>query len=298
MFKKATKKQAKLRLAISGPSGSGKTYTALRIATGLGLPIAVIDTEHRSASKYSDKFKFDVAEMNQDKSIDELMKLLKIAAEERYSVLIIDSLTHAWQTLLEEVDKIAAEKYRGNTWSAWSHGTPKLRRLMTALLEFPGHLIVTMRSKTEWTVERTPEGKSKPVKTGLAPEFGKGSEYEFDMLMEMNIEHIAHISKDRTNKYQDNHIDRPGESLGEELAEWLADGEIDQERERQIKLLRRSQIIRLVKANTETLGEAVKAIKEDLGKLSEANEIKEWDDFYFDIVRIIEEQKGKDGTNG
>ena len=44
-FTKATKEQAKLRLAIFGPSGSGKTYSALRIATGMGGKIAFIDTE-------------------------------------------------------------------------------------------------------------------------------------------------------------------------------------------------------------------------------------------------------------
>ena len=35
MFQKASKKKAKLRLAIDGPAGAGKTYTALRMANGL-----------------------------------------------------------------------------------------------------------------------------------------------------------------------------------------------------------------------------------------------------------------------
>jgi len=53
MFKQAIKQEAKLRLAIAGPSGSGKTYTGLSIATHLGGKIAVVDTEHGSASKYA-----------------------------------------------------------------------------------------------------------------------------------------------------------------------------------------------------------------------------------------------------
>ena len=40
-FKKASKSSSKLRAALFGPSGAGKTFTALRIATGLGGPIAV-----------------------------------------------------------------------------------------------------------------------------------------------------------------------------------------------------------------------------------------------------------------
>jgi ATP-dependent protease Clp ATPase subunit len=44
-FRKAVKHGAKLRLAVCGPSGSGKTYTLLKLATELGGPIAVVDTE-------------------------------------------------------------------------------------------------------------------------------------------------------------------------------------------------------------------------------------------------------------
>ena len=42
LFKKATRKSAKLRLGIAGPSGSGKTFGALTVASGLGGKIAVI----------------------------------------------------------------------------------------------------------------------------------------------------------------------------------------------------------------------------------------------------------------
>ncbi|MEG0635799.1 MAG: AAA family ATPase, partial [Pseudomonas sp.] len=59
MFKKAERKQAKLRLALAGPSGSGKTFSALLMAKGLGGRIAVIDTEHGSASLYADIADFD-----------------------------------------------------------------------------------------------------------------------------------------------------------------------------------------------------------------------------------------------
>jgi len=50
-FQPATKAQAKLKAALFGPAGSGKTFSALRIATGIGGRIAVIDTERGSARK-------------------------------------------------------------------------------------------------------------------------------------------------------------------------------------------------------------------------------------------------------
>lgn len=224
IFQKATKEKAKLRLALFGPSGAGKTYTGLRIATGMSKKIAVIDTERGSASKYADRFTFDVLELPKN-DIETYTMAIKTADQAGYEILIIDSLSHAWQELLEEIDKLAYSKYQGNTWAAWSKGTPKQRQLVDAILSFSGHVIATMRSKTEWTTSSDSNGKNKPVRVGLAPEQGKGIEYEFDMLMELSTNHIAEVIKDRTGKYQDKLIDKPSEQFGIELVAWLNSGE-------------------------------------------------------------------------
>jgi len=222
-FTKATKAQAKLKLAIFGPSGAGKTFTALRLASGIGGSIAVIDTERGSASKYADRFGFDVLEL-EERDIKTYVEAISAAGEAGYAVLIIDSLTHAWKELLQEVDKLAKTKYRGNTWSAWSDGTPRQNSLVDAILNYPGHVIATMRTKTEWVTETTSNGKTKPVRVGLAPEQGKGIEYEFDLLFEITIDHICTVIKDRTGRFQDRIIEKPSEELGVELREWLSDG--------------------------------------------------------------------------
>jgi hypothetical protein len=223
-FKKADKKQAKLRCSVFGPSGAGKTMTSLRIANGflkagLDSRIAFIDSERGSASKYADKFDFDVLELDK-KTILDYTNAIKIAAENKYQILIIDSLSHAWQELIEEVDKIAKIKYKGNTWGAWSEGTPKQRLLIDSIINYPGHIIATIRSKTEWEIG----DDKKPRRIGLSPEQGKGIEYEFDMLIEMSVEHYGTIIKDRTGKYQDAIIKNPDETFGTELINWLNSG--------------------------------------------------------------------------
>lgn len=223
-FQKATKANAKLRLAIFGPSGSGKTFTSLRLATGMGGRTAVIDTERGSASKYADRFAFDLLDLQQ-RTIDDYIGAIKAGGKAGYEILIVDSLTHAWHELLQEVDRLANSKYRGNTWSAWSEGTPKQRELVEAILAFPGHMIVTMRTKTEWTSEQDKNGRVKPVRVGLAPEQGKGLEYEFDLLMEISPSHVVNVIKDRTGVYQDKTLDKPGEDFGQELMRWLNSGE-------------------------------------------------------------------------
>lgn len=223
MFQKATKATAKLRCAVFGPSGAGKTYSCLRIASGLGGKIAVIDTERMSASKYADRFEFDTCDLI-DRSIDGYCDAIIGAGKAGYGVLVIDSLSHGWQELCASVEKLANAKYRGNTWSAWSEGTPQQRKLVDTLLDFPGHVLATMRSKTEWQTASGDNGKSRPIRVGLAPEQGKGIEYEFDLLLELNPDHNANIIKDRTGKWQDKIVEKPDESFGKALADWLADG--------------------------------------------------------------------------
>jgi len=224
-FTKATKTQSKLRLAIFGPSGSGKTYTALRLGAGIageGGKIALIDTEFGSASKYADRFQFDVLNLL-DPKVEHMIQAIQAARQ--YEILIIDSLTHAWKELLIQVDQLARAKYKGNSWAAWSEGTPLQNKMVHTLLGFPGHIIATMRTKTEWTINLDNNGKSSPTRVGLAPEQGKGIEYEFDMLMEISPEHSINVIKDRTGKFQDRIIQSPDEAFGAEILAWLNEGE-------------------------------------------------------------------------
>lgn len=217
MFQKATKAQSKLRLALFGVSGGGKTYGALRLAKGLGGKIALIDTEHGSASKYSDRFDFDVCNLDKP-TINNILMCMEQAKD--YDVLIIDSLSHAWNELIQEVDKIAKAKYGGNSWSGWADGNKKQTELINAILSFPGHVIATMRVETNWTTTINDKGKMMPVRIGEAPKQGKQIEFEFDMLMQVSQDHQAVVLKDRTGKYQDECfvID---EELGKELSNWL-----------------------------------------------------------------------------
>ena len=120
-FQKATKRQAKLRMALIGPSGSGKTFTALTLATALGKRVGVIDTEHGSASKYADRFAFDCLNLTSF-SPGTYVEAIAAAAAAGFDVLIIDSLSHAWSGkdgALEQVDKKAAASRSGNSFTAW-----------------------------------------------------------------------------------------------------------------------------------------------------------------------------------
>ncbi|GHU97948.1 hypothetical protein FACS189483_05240 [Spirochaetia bacterium] len=226
-FVEAERTQLYLRCALFGPSGSGKTMTALRMAKGIaekmGVRYAVIDTEARSASKYADRYKFVVDNL-ENKTVDGYIKAMHEAYDAGYKVLVIDSLSHAWRELTDEVDRITQASNSKNSFLSWAKVNPKQKRLVEAILHFPGHIIATMRSKTEWIVGEGKGGKTAPEKLGLAPEQGKGIEYEFDLLVELNQQHQAIVTKDRTGKFQDETIDKPGEEFGAALFDWLASG--------------------------------------------------------------------------
>ncbi|MDR0442142.1 MAG: ATP-binding protein [Treponema sp.] len=230
MFIQAERTQLYLRCALFGPSGSGKTMSALRIAKGIASNIdnrvAVIDTEARSASKYADRISFDVEDLKR-KTIDDYINAMNEAAKAGYKVLVIDSLSHAWRELTEEVDRITQASNSKNSVLSWGKVSPKQKRFVEAILNYPGHIIATMRSKTEWVIGEGKNGKTAPEKLGLAPEQGKGIEYEFDFLMELSQQHIAVISKDRTGKFQDETIEKPGEDFGMALYDWLSGGKVE-----------------------------------------------------------------------
>jgi len=226
-FKKAERTKLYLRCALFGPSGSGKTMTALRIAKGIsermGVPYAVIDTEARSASKYADRFQFEVDDLEK-KSVDNYIASMNEAAKAGYKVLVIDSLSHGWRELTEEVDRITQASTSKNSVLSWAKVNPKQKRFIDAILNYPGHIIVTMRSKTEWVIGEGKDGKTAPKMIGLAPEQGKGIEFEFDILLCVNQGHQATVTKDRTGKFQDETIDLPGEDFGIALYDWLTSG--------------------------------------------------------------------------
>jgi len=224
-FHRALKYDAKLRFAVCGPAGSGKTYTLLQLATELGGPIAVIDTERGSASKYADLFEFDVLELDSFDPLS-LIEIINKAAKAEYRVLCIDSLSHFWTGKngeLDKVDRAAQGMQTPNSFAAWKTVTPIHNALIDKIVSAPLHILASMRAKTEWVLEHDDQtGKSTPRKIGLAPVMRDGIEYEFDVYGEMDQDNTLRISKSRCPKLTGNTFKKPGEELANVLKQWLA----------------------------------------------------------------------------
>lgn len=225
MFKPATREASYARIALSGPSGSGKTYTALALATALSDKVAVIDTERGSASKYVglNGWAFDTVQPTSF-SPASLVELLGEAAGGEYGCVLIDSFSHYWMGadgMLEQVDRRARN---GNSFSGWKEVRPEERRMIDALVAYPGHVVVTMRSKTEYVIEENERGKKVPRKVGLKPEQRDGIEFEMDVVGELDLDNTLTIVKSRIHTLAKAVIPLPGEDLAIEIRDWLSDG--------------------------------------------------------------------------
>ena len=225
VFGRATKRAARLRLALVGVSGSGKTWTALTLASALGARIAVIDTERGSASKYADAFAFDVLDLDDHDPATYIQAIR--AAESQYDVVVIDSLSHAWNGrggALEKVDNAA--KRGGNSYTAWSDVTPLHNALVDTIVACKAHVIATMRAKSDYVLEEDSRGKKVPRKVGMAPIQRDGMEYEFDVVASMDLSHTVMIEKTRCHAIDGRDYARPGRdsALARALVAWVSDG--------------------------------------------------------------------------
>lgn len=240
-FKPASREASFARIALSGPSGSGKTYTALALATALSERVAVVDTERGSASKYVglNGWAFDTIQPDRFSPLS-LVEALGEAAGGEYGCVVVDSFSHYWMGvdgMLEQVDQRARN---GNNFAGWKEVRPDERRMIDALVAYPGHVVVTMRSKTEYVIEENERGKKVPRKVGMKPEQRDGIEYEFDVVGDLDHDNTLTVVKSRIHTLSKAVIPMPGEELAHQISEWLSDGEkvptVSEYRKRALKL--------------------------------------------------------------
>ncbi len=224
-IRKAQRTKAKLRLGIAAPSGAGKTYSALLLAFGLGGKVGLVDTEHGSGHLYAHLGEYDVIGISAPYTVAKYIEAVKTFEAAGYDTIIIDSLSHAWAGdggLLDKQGKLAD---RGeNSYAAWRKVTPDHNALVDAMLQSPAHIIATMRSKQDYVLETNDKGKQQPKKVGMAPVQRDGMEYEFTVMLDVDMQHVANASKDRTSLFDGRYF-KITEEVGKELKTWLETGE-------------------------------------------------------------------------
>lgn len=287
LFKPVERKQAKLRMALTGVSGAGKTLGAIYIAYGMTKDwskIALIDTEHERARFYADRTdlgtgSFLYAALDPPYSPERYKEYVNEAASAVGSdgVVIIDSFSHAWNNeggVLDIKDQIAKGKGQ-NSYTAWNEAGKEQNSLVNTILAVDCHTIVTLRSKMDYALVENERGKLEPQKIGLAPIQRDDTEYEFDIVLNINRNHIAAASKDTT------FLDRYGAvitpELGEQLSQWLKIGKEPERCENCGKLItatKKLSIPEIIQKSQDRYGKMLcyQCIKQELGKEQDQKE--------------------------
>jgi hypothetical protein len=194
------------------------------MAFGLGGKIGLIDTEHGSGDLYAHLGEYDVISIEAPYTVAKYVQAIHAFEEAGYSTIIIDSLSHAWAGDGGLLDKQGKMADRGtNSFAAWRTITPEHNNLVDTMLRSPAHIIATMRAKQEYVLETNDRGKQQPKKVGMAPVQREGMEYEFTVMLDVDMNHVASASKDRTSLF-DGRFFKIGKETGEELLQWLETG--------------------------------------------------------------------------
>jgi len=239
----ATRESILLRAAICGPTGSGKTKTGLAIGTrmverlGTG-PLYLIDSENKSALRYAYSprsrrgYRFKHVPMPEDDyGPQAYMAALDFCESQGAGVILIDSLSHAWNGIngvLEQVDQVTERSRSKNAFSeGWKAMTPIHNRLIQRILGSSAHVIFTLRAKVDWVVSENERGKMEPRKVGLAPIQREGVDYEPDLFFDMTApDNACVVSKSRSDRLAPGTVfKKPGADLADLIIEWLEDSE-------------------------------------------------------------------------
>lgn len=229
VFKKASVVGRKLRCGFQGPSGSGKTATALQTAKGIvereGGRICLIDAEEGRSELEAHRFDFDVVIL-QDRTPEGFVLALRAAEQAGYTVVILDGASEEWKSLLRAKDAMPEkQKYTG-----WAKLTPRHDAFFEALRTSKVHVILTFRMRMAHEIKAVKGEATEVLKLGLAPIARDETEYEIDLLFELDLARKCWLAKPPRGiftAFEDYNQVMPTPELGHQIADVLGARKVD-----------------------------------------------------------------------
>lgn len=225
-LRKATRTKAKIRLGLSSVSGGGKTYSAILIAKGMAngdlSKVAIIDTENGSADLYANLGDYNVFTLDAPYSPERYVNAIKECESAGMNVIIVDSITHEWDGKGGILD--ISNSMTGNSYTNWAKLTPRHQSFIDAILQSKCHIITTVRRKQDYEMTKDNNGKLQVQKAGLKEITREGFEYELTVNLEIDANHNASSSKDRTGLFVNEPDFVPSEETGKKLLMWCDEG--------------------------------------------------------------------------
>lgn len=226
-FTQAKRQGVGLFVGVAGGTGSGKTFSALRIARGIAGPtgkIAAIDTEARRMSHYSDRFKFDVADLAPPFRPERFAQAAEDAERAGYAVLIIDSMTHEWAGeggVLDWHDEIAGDDPKKNM-QGWIKPKGQHKAMISSFLTRRIPLVFCFRAEEKVKVG----AGGRPESQGWMPIGDSRFMFELTTMLTLSNEAPGVVNLKLPCKVQEQHLgffthgQHVTEDAGAALAAW------------------------------------------------------------------------------
>jgi len=237
LLTEAKNEQAAAKIGAFGGQGSGKTTTMSQIAIGLsltfhkGASVAFFDTE--KGSDFSRvMFEMEGVKLVRVKSraLKDLLAVVKEAEQAGCCALIVDSMTHVWNDLMDSfcarkrINRIEFQHWREikGTWREWTD----------AMLNTRLHTLIAGRAGQVYEYQDNEDGKRELVTTGTKMKAEGDFGYEPDFLFEMWIErenanqkgsrliHKAIVLKDRSMSVNGHEFAWPDRDAGYKKGDW------------------------------------------------------------------------------
>lgn len=262
--KKAQREKLRGAIALVGPSGSGKTLGALYMAYGmmkakypdmedydLWEKVGFIDTEHKRSLIYANLTKSGVKigsflhiDFPAPYSVDRYEAAVKAVVDAGAEVVVVDSLSHAWEAdggLLDLQAKF------GGKFQDWAKVNPHYKRFIDLVTGVTNdvHMINCIRTKQGYEIDSGNTGKLEVKKLGLKPVQRDSLEYELQIVFNVNMDHIAETSKDNSEMFE-GQPNKITPEVGGQIYRWLEEG-VDvaaEEREERVELDRLVEVYR------------------------------------------------------
>jgi hypothetical protein len=178
----------------------------------------VIDTENGSADLYAHLGSYNVLPLRKPFTPEKYIEAVETAEKAGMEAIIIDSITHEWEALLEIHGNMP-----GNSFANWSKITPRHNAFIQKILQSPCHVIATIRAKQDYVLNER-NGKYIPEKVGLKGIQRDGVDFEFSLMFDIDIKHHASASKDRTGLFMDKPSFVISQGTGKRILKWCDNG--------------------------------------------------------------------------
>lgn len=246
MFKvtDAVREQLVGSIGFIGASGAGKTLGMLKIAYGFiskkypklsdeakWHKIGVIDTEHERSKIYAGTTSFGIdvgsfkhLDFEAPYTVERLDAAIKhLKDEHKVEIIIVDSTSHFWDGQGGILD---LQQSFGGTFAAWQQTNPHYAHFVSLVTgeKYGIDMLNGMRAKQHYEVSQSEIGKLQVQKMGLKPVQRDSLEYEFHIVFNIDMDHIATPMKDNSGMFNTVPPAQIEQEYGEKLFLWLKEG--------------------------------------------------------------------------